>query len=318
MSLFPTRALVDMPNWLGDFVHTLPFVQRLVHANRGGETTLLVPPAHVPLAALAGARPLMRPPGAGWRWGRSSLRGSFDLVVSARHATRAKAMLAASGAPLRAASEGRGARLLGLRTFHVDRTRHQRHDLDGALAAVGVAPVGEEDVRLAIPPGLVEEGRGWLAATLRDRPVLAVMPSSHARLAKRYPVAGFRAIAEELGTRGWATVVVVGPGEERLGAGVSPTYSAVCPTEWPLDRVAALLARCAAAVGNDSGLTHLASVVGSPTVALFGPTDPSRTAPVGGARILQPPADAPIAAIPPAEIVAAVLSFAQCQARHDA
>jgi ADP-heptose:LPS heptosyltransferase len=36
-----------------------------------------------------------------------------------------------------------------------------------------------------------------------------------------------------------------------------------------------------AAVGNDSGPTHLAAVVGCPTVALFGPTDPAVWAPVG-------------------------------------
>ncbi len=34
-------------------------------------------------------------------------------------------------------------------------------------------------------------------------------------------------------------------------------------------------------MGNDSGPTHLAAAVGCPTVALFGPTDPARWAPVG-------------------------------------
>ena len=54
-----------------------------------------------------------------------------------------------------------------------------------------------------------------------------------------------------------------------------------------LGMLAAVLAACGAAVGNDSGLTHLASVVGCPTVALFGPTDPARTAPVGRAVVLR-------------------------------
>ncbi len=34
-------------------------------------------------------------------------------------------------------------------------------------------------------------------------------------------------------------------------------------------------------IGNDSGITHLAAAVGTPTVALFGPTDPARWAPRG-------------------------------------
>ena len=36
-------------------------------------------------------------------------------------------------------------------------------------------------------------------------------------------------------------------------------------------------------LGNDSGITHLAAAVGVPTVAIFGPTDPARWAPRGGA-----------------------------------
>ena len=34
-------------------------------------------------------------------------------------------------------------------------------------------------------------------------------------------------------------------------------------------------------IGNDSGITHLAGAVGTPTVALFGPTDPEVWAPRG-------------------------------------
>jgi heptosyltransferase II len=42
----------------------------------------------------------------------------------------------------------------------------------------------------------------------------------------------------------------------------------------------ALLSRCQLFVGNDSGAMHVASAVGLPVVAIFGPTDPFGTAPV--------------------------------------
>jgi ADP-heptose:LPS heptosyltransferase len=51
--------------------------------------------------------------------------------------------------------------------------------------------------------------------------------------------------------------------------------------DWPLARVAALFSLAQAAVGNDSGPTHLAAAVGCPTVAVFGPTDPAVWGPVG-------------------------------------
>jgi ADP-heptose:LPS heptosyltransferase len=48
-----------------------------------------------------------------------------------------------------------------------------------------------------------------------------------------------------------------------------------------LVETAALLERCTLFVGNDSGLSHLAAALGIPTVAVFGPTDPSVWAPRG-------------------------------------
>jgi ADP-heptose:LPS heptosyltransferase len=49
----------------------------------------------------------------------------------------------------------------------------------------------------------------------------------------------------------------------------------------PLTDLAALLCRCHAFLGNDSGVSHLAGMMGIPTVAVFGPTDPAVWAPLG-------------------------------------
>ena len=49
----------------------------------------------------------------------------------------------------------------------------------------------------------------------------------------------------------------------------------------PLRVLAALLRRAAVMVTVDSGPMHLAAALGTPLVALFGPTDPSRTGPYG-------------------------------------
>ena len=42
----------------------------------------------------------------------------------------------------------------------------------------------------------------------------------------------------------------------------------------PLRLLAGVLTRADLFVGHDSGVTHLAALLGVPTVALFGPTDP--------------------------------------------
>ncbi len=50
-----------------------------------------------------------------------------------------------------------------------------------------------------------------------------------------------------------------------------------------LDELAGVLETARLFVGNDAGPTHLAAAMGVPTVALFGPTDPQRWAPIGPA-----------------------------------
>ena len=63
---------------------------------------------------------------------------------------------------------------------------------------------------------------------------------------------------------------------------VPPSASPICthwPAGWPGARVY---------IGNDSGIAHLAAAVGTPVVALFGPTDPRVWAPRGrDVRVVQ-------------------------------
>jgi len=312
MAALPARLLVDLPNWLGDFVHTLPALAALKSANRRGATTALLPAAHAPLARLLGVTVIVRPRHAGFGWSRRCLGGSFDVVVTARHSSRAKLLLAGTGAGVRLASRGRGAAALGLATFEVERTLHQRHDLDGALDRLCLAGVASAPFRLPLPESLRRQGLRQRALLAELPGMVAFLPASRGREDKRCPIGLFLQVAAQLAEEGIAPVVVVGPGEEwaaePLVAGVG---ARVAPTAWPLHEVAALLSACDAAVGNDSGLTHLAAVVGCPTVALFGPTDPARTAPVGGADVVRPtaPADGArrrVEDLDPVDMVAAV------------
>jgi ADP-heptose:LPS heptosyltransferase len=48
-----------------------------------------------------------------------------------------------------------------------------------------------------------------------------------------------------------------------------------------LYELACWLATARVYIGNDSGITHLAAAVGTPVVAIFGPTDPAVWAPRG-------------------------------------
>ncbi len=150
---------------------------------------------------------------------------------------------------------------------------------------VGV-PVHVESPRLV----LSEEDRKGAADFLRhqgvvpDRPLIAVHPGSGST-AKAWPPARFIDLAEKLVSTYSAHILfVVGPGEENIKKKLLRPLGQKPPIildSLPLPHLGAILARCRIFVGNDSGITHMAAAVGTPVVALFGPTDPVRWAPRG-------------------------------------
>ena len=74
-----------------------------------------------------------------------------------------------------------------------------------------------------------------------------------------------------------------------------------------LYELACWLATARVYIGNDSGITHLAAAVGTPVVALFGPTDPRIWAPRGAhVRVIAKPS---LADIGVDEVAAAVLRY---------
>lgn len=85
--------------------------------------------------------------------------------------------------------------------------------------------------------------------------------------AKRWPLANFQALASRVGQVRW----LAGPEEDLENAVRIPD----------LFDLACWLKRARMYIGNDSGITHLAAAIGVPTIAIFGPSDPSIWAPIG-------------------------------------
>jgi ADP-heptose:LPS heptosyltransferase len=78
-----------------------------------------------------------------------------------------------------------------------------------------------------------------------------------------------------------------------------------------LPEVAAVLARCALFVGNDSGLMHLAAATGTPTLGLFGPSRVEEYAPAGRRTAVAVAPDSPALDSMPGLTVEAALQAAE-------
>lgn len=145
-------------------------------------------------------------------------------------------------------------------------------------------------MRLTVAGAERREAERWCHAHGLDPGRLILFHSGAGGSAKRWPAERFGALIGLLRGAGLSPVVVAGPADgEAVGAlhaAVAGERLVVAP-DLALCPLAALSAIARGFVGNDSGLTHLAAVVGTPTLALFGPTDPVVWAPLGPAsRVL--------------------------------
>ncbi len=119
-----------------------------------------------------------------------------------------------------------------------------------------------------------------------DRPVVAFHAGSGGS-AKRWPPELFARLIESCVARGYVPLLITGPQDEDCTKAVMAACSEVArrvlhaARDLSLCQLIGVLSQCAAYVGNDSGMTHLAALSGVPTLALFGPTDPAYWAPLG-------------------------------------
>ncbi len=101
---------------------------------------------------------------------------------------------------------------------------------------------------------------------------------------KIWPATAFRQLIGVLSSQFDGVILLGGPGDAERCATVAQDSPLPCLNlagETGLLEAAALLARAQLFVGNDSGLGHLASAVGTPTLTLFGPGQPERYRPWG-------------------------------------
>ncbi len=121
----------------------------------------------------------------------------------------------------------------------------------------------------------------WLASR-PARPFALLQPFS-SRASKEWDTDATATFCRALARRGIDPVLRWGPGErlraEEIAARADGAASLAPPT--PPAASARLASRAALFVGADTGPTHLAAAAGTPTVALYGPTDPARYGPVG-------------------------------------
>jgi len=305
-----TRVYVRLPNWLGDVVMALPLLRALRASRPDAEITLV---GKAPfLALLEGWKVAARmhplpPSGAGYFRHFWRLRGAYpDVWLLFTNSVRGdlEAWLAGCRQRFGLVRPGKWRPLL-THAFRVpadfdERQHHQLELWENFLRHFGLnAPPDRQPALAAAAPGSV----------------LGLIAGSENNPAKRWPVAHWRAVidarpADQFLLFGTANDLPITTAiAEGFGARVENLAGRTSLPEY-----CARLRTCRLLITNDTGGMHLANALDVPLVALFGPTNPVRTAPVFSSpvTILQPPGCPPTGGLPltdlPPALVLATLS----------
>ncbi|MGZ0655520.1 LpxL/LpxP family acyltransferase [Coraliomargarita sp. W4R72] len=292
-----TRLWVRLPNWLGDVVMALPILRAIRAGRPDFELTLIGKAAFQPLVDRLGVADHFIPLPArdrGYFKAFYAMRKSYpDTYLLLTNSFRGdfEAFLTRCQQRFGMVRPGKRRPLL-TDSYHlpakVDETQmHQtavwemmaRHC--GLEEALDFAPVAVEQVeRVANRVGLI--------CGTENSPE------------KRWPIAHWRALIDQLiAARPKVEIVLYGTPADRsiteaVCEGFAPDQVRNLAGQTNLSEFCDELSSCAVVSCNDTGGMHLANMLGTPVVAVFGPTNPVRTGPIFSTphTILQP-ADCP-------------------------
>jgi lipopolysaccharide heptosyltransferase II len=218
-------------------------------------------------------------------------RRRYDAVLDLQGLLKSAVYVVAAGAPVRVglADAREGARWVF--THQVPVPPQPVHAVERYLALAAAVDAREAVRDFTIPLGSEElEAAQRLLADL-PRPCVALHPAARWET-KLWEVERWRTLAASLAGEGAGVVVTGSPADASAAAavceGLRPAPRSLAG-RLSLKGLAAVLRSVDLMITVDSGPMHIAAAVGTPVVALFGPTDPARTGPLGPGRVLREP-----------------------------
>ncbi len=189
----------------------------------------------------------------------------------------------------------------GVRNFlgvHEKMTDHQHASVQLARGLERMAIFLDENATRLFPDAATKaDADTWLAGHTAEndaRPLVALHPGSGSPK-KNWPAGNWQRLGDLIASGGARLLLIGGEADDSALDPLARSLAVQAPIiarNLPLPTLAALLSHCSAYFGHDTGISHLAAATGVPSTLLFGPTDPSVWAPIGGhVRILRAPAN---------------------------
>lgn len=299
----PRRILVLKPCCMGDLLFATPLLAALKAAYPASHLTVATSEWCLPVIAdnphLDAVRDVPARIGAREmrEWAARLREGEFDLAVVPDRSPLLGLVIALAGIPRRAGLDSGGRGFLYTDRVPVSPDDHCTHE--AALysrvgAAVGAPPLmgrGTEYHAPADTLAAVDDliaARGWRPPLWVIHPGGGVNPGM-ALTPKRWPPARYAALADDLLDARGGTALLLGAATDAdaVRAVRAAMRHDVVDLTGALDfgQSQALARRAALYIGNDTSMTHCALAGGTPTIAIFGPTDARQYGLYGGRGI---------------------------------
>jgi heptosyltransferase I len=208
----------------------------------------------------------------------------FDVLLHMQVALRASLIALAVNARVKLGFDRPRARELQWLFSNARIAAHSReHVLDGFFGFLAALGIKERRLRwdIALPAAAEEYARALIPDA---QPTLLISPcSSHVR--RNWRPERYAAVAEHAVRRhGMRVILAGGPSELEQATGAAIVSAARVPLLNQIGRdtlpeLLALLARAAVLLSPDSGPVHMATMVGTPVLGLYGATNPARSGP---------------------------------------
>jgi lipopolysaccharide heptosyltransferase I len=299
------RFLVIRLSSLGDIVHALPAVAALGRSFPQAEIHWLIETRYAPLLAgnpyvqrvipldtlsWRGRLPPLSVVGETVKTLMEVRGGAYEAAVDFQGLWKSAILALLSGANVRIGLAGPWLREPSAAVLYTERVAAtgRQHVVEESLALVEYlgARVGLWQFPLPHAPEADQYVDEQLAR-LEAREFMLINPGGGWK-AKCWAPENYALLLRHLETRFGGKLLLTGsPQEEELIAGILKSAGIKRASYFPSDLVQfiALARRAKLLVGGDTGPLHLAAAVGTPLVAIHGPTDPARNGPFNKADI---------------------------------
>ena len=285
-----SRVLVRAPNWIGDAVLSLGAVRDVRRNFPQARLEVLARPWVAELYQAVGEVDAVRETSR-FRGDVEGLRSAFDTAILLTNSFGSALQMRLAGIPARwgYATDLRAPLLTrSARVPDALRGESEVYYYRAMLAGVGLRVSAQPDTSLACRPDWAGRGEALL---LDGGRWIGLNPGAAFGPAKRWIPERYAALADRLVRKAGVRVALLGaaadrPVTEAIAESMREAPTILCG-QTSLGDLAGVLSRLALLITNDSGPMHLASALGVPVVALFGPTDWRETAPRGPHRLLR-------------------------------